>query len=106
MAWSQGIRPRRRLPVPLQLRLVRRRLGATAGYTLLGATVIPAGSADTERQIETIFRLARLRSAATPSFLVHLADAADRLGRPLRDSQVSHVHGGGEPAARSTGPGR
>lgn len=72
-------------------------LGATAAYTRLGATVIPAGSADTERQIDTIFRFGTTSVGGTPSFLLHIADVAERLGRDLRESAVRHVMVGGEP---------
>jgi phenylacetate-CoA ligase len=72
-------------------------LGATAGYTRLGATVIPGGSADTERQIDTIHRFGVTAVGGTPSFVLHLAETAQRLGRPLRDSAVRHVMVGGEP---------
>jgi phenylacetate-CoA ligase len=72
-------------------------LGTTAAYTRLGATVIPAGSADTERQIDTIFRYETTSVGATPSFLLHIADVAERLGVDLRDSKVRHIMVGGEP---------
>jgi phenylacetate-CoA ligase len=103
MAWSQGIRPGDVYQCLFSYAWFVGGLGATAGYTLLGATVIPAGSADTERQIETIFRFGTTAVGATPSFLVHLADAADRLGRPMRDSQVRYVMAGGEPGGAVDG---
>ena len=78
-------------------------LGATAGYTRLGATVLPAGSADTERQVDTIFRFGTTSVGGTPSFVLHIAEAAERLGRPLRESQVRHVMVGGEPGGAVDG---
>ncbi|MFJ7217849.1 phenylacetate--CoA ligase family protein [Amycolatopsis sp. NPDC098790] len=72
-------------------------LGATLGYTKLGATVIPGGSGDTDRQIDTIFRYGTTAIGGTPSFLLHLADRARELGRPLADSPVRRVMVGGEP---------
>lgn len=74
-------------------------LGATAGYQLIGSTVIPGGSGDTERQIETIFRYGTTAVSGTPSFMLHLAETAERLGTPLADSQVQRVQVGGEPGA-------
>jgi phenylacetate-CoA ligase len=59
--------------------------------------VIPGGSGDTERQIETLFRFATTDVGGTPSFLLHLAEAAQRLGRPLSDGPVQRVMVGGEP---------
>jgi len=72
-------------------------LGATAAYARLGATVIPAGSADTERQIDTIERYGTTSIGGTPSFLLHIADAAEQLGVDLHNSSVRHVMVGGEP---------
>ncbi|GAB3434798.1 phenylacetate--CoA ligase family protein [Actinophytocola sediminis] len=72
-------------------------LGGTLGYTRLGATVIPGGSGDTERQLDTIFRYGTTAVGGTPSFLLHLAARADSLGRPLAESGVRHVMVGGEP---------
>lgn len=72
-------------------------LGFTAGYSRIGATVIPAGAADTERQVDTIFRLGTTAVGGTPSFMLHMAETALRLGRPLTGSQVRSVTVGGEP---------
>ncbi|MCU1613151.1 MAG: Phenylacetate--CoA ligase [Frankiales bacterium] len=74
-------------------------LGGTAGYERIGATVIPAGSSDTERQIDTMFRYGTTAVSGTPSFMLHLAETAERLGTPLRDSTVSRIQVGGEPGA-------
>lgn len=72
-------------------------LGFTAGYGRVGATVIPGGAAETERQIDTIFRYGTTAVSGTPSFMLHLADTALRLGRPLSESAVRSVTVGGEP---------
>jgi len=74
-------------------------LGATAGYQLAGATCIPAGNLDTERQLRTIFRYGVTALSATPSFVAHLADAARALGRDPRASKVRTIMLGGEPGA-------
>lgn len=72
-------------------------LGFTAGYERIGATVIPAGAAETERQVDTIHRLGSTAVGGTPSFMLHMAETALRLGRPLADSKVRSVTVGGEP---------
>jgi phenylacetate-CoA ligase len=97
MAWSQGVRPGDVHQCLFSYAWFVGGLGATAGYTLLGATVLPAGSADTERQIDTIFRFGTTSVGGTPSFVLHIAETAEGLGRPLRDSAVRHVMVGGEP---------
>lgn len=103
MAWSQGVRGDDVYQCLFGYAWFVGGLGATAGYTLLGATVIPAGSADTERQIDTIFRFGTTAVGGTPSFLLHLAEAAERLGRPLTGSSVRCVMVGGEPGGSVEG---
>jgi phenylacetate-CoA ligase len=78
-------------------------LGFTSGYGRIGATVIPGGAADTERQVDTIFRYGTTAVAGTPSFMLHIADTAEALGRPLRESAVRSVTVGGEPGGAVPG---
>jgi phenylacetate-CoA ligase len=96
-AYSQGVRPGDVYQCLFSYAWFVGGLGATAGYTRLGATVIPGGSGDTERQIDTIHRYGVTAVGGTPSFLLHLAEAARHLGTPLRYSAVRHVMVGGEP---------
>jgi phenylacetate-CoA ligase len=74
-------------------------LGATAGYSRIGATVIPGGSSETERQIDVMFRYGTTAVSGTPSFMLHLAETAAALGRPLTESAVRRIQVGGEPGA-------
>ncbi|QRP43138.1 phenylacetate--CoA ligase family protein [Amycolatopsis sp. FDAARGOS 1241] len=74
-------------------------LGATLGYERLGATVLPGGSSETERQIETMFRYGTTAISGTPSFILHLAEAAEAKGTPLTGSAVRRIQVGGEPGA-------
>lgn len=78
-------------------------LGATLAAQHLGALVIPASSGDTERQIETIFYYGSQCVIGTPSFMSHLAEAAEKLGRDLTNSRVKMVCVGGEPGASIPG---
>ena len=78
-------------------------LGATLAAQHLGALVIPASSGDTERQIETIFQYGTHCVIGTPSFMAHVAEAAEKMGRDLRQSQVKMVCVGGEPGASIPG---
>ena len=96
-AYSQGVRPGDVYQCLFGFAWFVGGLGATLGYTRLGATVIPGGSGDTERQIDTIFRYGTTAVGGTPSFLLHLAERARQLGRPLAESAVRHVMVGGEP---------
>ncbi|GHF41379.1 phenylacetate-CoA ligase [Amycolatopsis bartoniae] len=96
-AYSQGVRPGDVYQCLFGFAWFVGGLGGTLGYTELGAAVIPGGSGDTERQIDTIFRYGTTAVGGTPSFLLHLAARARELGTPLSESGVRHVMVGGEP---------
>ena len=74
-------------------------LGATAGYQRVGAMVIPAGSQDTERQINTLFTYGSTVLCGTPSFITHLAEEVRKRGRDPAASTVRTIMMGGEPGA-------
>lgn len=74
-------------------------LGATAAATAVGASVIPGGSGDSRRQVETIFRFGTTAVMGTPSFLAHLVEVAAEMGLDLRRSAVRMLCLGGEPGA-------
>ncbi|MFJ9534449.1 phenylacetate--CoA ligase family protein [Herbaspirillum sp. NPDC101396] len=74
-------------------------LGATAGYQRAGAMVIPAGSQDTERQINTLFTYGSTVLCGTPSFITHLAEEVRKRGRDPFASTVRSIMMGGEPGA-------
>jgi phenylacetate-CoA ligase len=74
-------------------------LGGVAGYQRIGATCIPGGSVDSRRQVETIFEYGTTCVGGTPSFVLHIAEVADEMGRDLRESAVSKIMVGGEPGA-------
>jgi phenylacetate-CoA ligase len=77
------------------------------GYTLaaehIGALVIPGGSVDTKRQIETIRQYAPKAIAGTPSFMAHVAETATTMGVDLARSSVEMVCVGGEPGGSIPG---
>jgi phenylacetate-CoA ligase len=78
-------------------------LGFTAAAELIGALVVPGGSVDTKRQIETIRRYAPKAVAGTPSFMAHVAETAAEMGVDLARSSVEIVCAGGEPGASIPG---
>ena len=78
-------------------------LGATLAAQHMGCLVIPASSGDTERQIETIFQYGSQCVMGTPSFMAHVAETAEKLGRDLTSSKVKMVCVGGEPGASIPG---
>lgn len=74
-------------------------LGATAGYQRIGAMVVPAGSQDTERQIDILFTYGCTTLCGTPSFITYLAEEISKRGRNPADSTVRRIMMGGEPGA-------
>jgi phenylacetate-CoA ligase len=60
-------------------------LGLHYGAEKIGATVVPASVGNTERQIELMQDLRVTAIACTPSYLVHLGEAAKRMGVSIRD---------------------
>src|SRR5690606_3354777 len=70
-------------------------LGATAAAQRVGALVIPGSSGDTDRQIDTIFEYGTNCVIGTPSFMAHMAEAAQAKGRDLTKSNVHMVCVGG-----------
>lgn len=74
-------------------------LGATLACQRLGCTVLPGGSGETERQIEVMRAFGTTAVCGTPSFMLHLAETAERMGAPLTDNRVRRIQVGGEPGA-------
>lgn len=96
-AYAQGVRPGDIFQCLFTYTWFVGGLGATAGYQRLGATVIPAGSQETERQIRTIFEFGTTVLCGTPSFMIHLGEVALKLGFDPAASRVRSIMVGGEP---------
>lgn len=78
-------------------------LGASLAAQRLGALVIPGGSVDTRRQVETIETYRPRCVIGTPSFMAHIAETAQEMGVDLVNSSVDMVCVGGEPGASVPG---
>ena len=73
-------------------------LGLHYGGERLGATVIPASTGNTERQIELILDLKSTAVACTPSYFIHLLDVAKKMGVDIRkDTLLKTAVLGAEP---------
>jgi phenylacetate-CoA ligase len=96
-AYAQGVRPGDLFQCLFTYTWFVGGLGATAGYQRLGATVIPAGSQETERQIRTLFEFGTTVLCGTPSFMIHLGEVARSLGYDPAASKVHSITVGGEP---------
>lgn len=96
-AYSQGVRRSDIYQVLFGFSWFVGGLGGTLGYSKIGATVIPGGSSETERQIDVMAHYGTTAVSGTPSFLLHMAETAQKLGRPLTENQVRRIQVGGEP---------
>ena len=72
-------------------------LGVHGGVEELGATVIPIGGGQTDRQIDLLCDLESDALTCTPSYSLYLAERADERGVDLRDLPLSTVVVGAEP---------
>lgn len=77
-------------------------LGAHYAAERLGATVIPASTGNTERQIQLMRDLHVTFLAGTPSYYFHIADVCDQKGLDMhKDTNVRIGLAGGEPWSES-----
>ena len=73
-------------------------LGAHYGGERLGCAILPTGAGNTEKQIMLMKDLGVTAIACTPSYFLHLADVAARLGVDFRrDTKLKHGIFGAEP---------
>ncbi|NHX36467.1 MULTISPECIES: phenylacetate--CoA ligase PaaK [Halolamina] len=72
-------------------------LGLHYGVEELGATVIPIGGGQTQRQIELMADLESDVFTCTPSYALYLAETAEEMGHDPRDLPISTVIFGAEP---------
>ncbi|MBO4502597.1 MAG: phenylacetate--CoA ligase [Candidatus Methanomethylophilus sp.] len=77
-------------------------IGAHYAAEKVGATVVPAGTGNTERQIQLMQDLPVTCLAGTPSYMFHIADVCDQKGIDLRKAtKVRKALAGGEPWSES-----
>ncbi|WP_436344781.1 phenylacetate--CoA ligase PaaK [Natronorubrum sp. FCH18a] len=72
-------------------------LGLHYGIEELGATVIPIGGGQTQRQVELLQDLESDVLTCTPSYSLYLAETAAEMGIDIKDLPVSTVIFGAEP---------
>ena len=105
-SYSQGVRPHYVYQVLFGYPWFVGGLGVTASCERIGCTVLPGGSGETERQISVMHDFGTTAVSGTPSFMLHLAETAEKMGRPLSDSAVTRIQVGGEPGAGIPRPAR
>ncbi|MCL2786856.1 MAG: phenylacetate--CoA ligase, partial [Methanomassiliicoccaceae archaeon] len=73
-------------------------LGLHYGAERVGATVLPASTGSTERQLELMIDLDVTAIACTPSYLIHIGDVAKKMGIDFRrDTKLHKAVLGAEP---------
>jgi phenylacetate-CoA ligase len=72
-------------------------LGFHDAVERLGATVVPTGSGQTQRQVELIEDLESDALACTPSYALYVAETAEEMGHDPTDLSISTVVFGAEP---------
>ena len=72
-------------------------LGLHYGVEELGATVIPIGGGQTQRQVELMEDLESDAISCTPSYALYLAETAEEMGVDIRDLPLRVVIFGAEP---------
>jgi len=77
-------------------------LGVHYGAERIGATVLPIGTGNTDRQIQMMQDLPITVIAGTPSYMFHVADVCESRGISInRDTKVRLAIAGGEPWSES-----
>ncbi|HEV7872299.1 MAG: phenylacetate--CoA ligase [Modestobacter sp.] len=96
--WCAGFRPGDLVQVTFPFTMFFGGWGNVQALELLGAGCFPTGSmVPTERQIDFLHDLSVDAVIATPSYLAHLGQRAEELGRPVSGSTVGLALVGGEP---------
>ena len=97
--WAGGLRPDDIVQVSFPLSLFVGGWGLMSAAERIGATVLPLGGGETERQLTLMYDVGCTALCATPGYLLHLLDTARKLGRDPRKSPLRLGFFGGEPGA-------
>ncbi len=95
--WAAGVRPSDLCQNAYNMGLFTGGLGFLNGTETLGATLVPSGSGQTERQIILIQDFKTTVIYSTPSYALTIAEKAGELGVSLRESSLRIGVFGAEP---------
>jgi len=95
--WAAGVRPSDLCQNAYNMGLFTGGLGFLNGAETLGATLVPSGSGQTERQIILIQDFKTTVIFSTPSYALTIAEKAGELGINLRESSLRIGIFGAEP---------
>lgn len=97
IASAAGIEERDRVQMAFLYGMFTGGWGMHYGIERIGATVIPAGSGNTERHIEMMQDFATTGLVATPSYALYMAEVAERNGVDIKSLPLRVGLFGGEP---------
>ena len=97
--WGAGVRPTDIVQLAFPMSLFIGGWGLLGGSERLGATILPIGGSETQRHIELMYHLESSVLFATPSYCLHLLEAAQEMGRDTASSPLRIGVFGGEPGA-------
>ena len=92
--WATGLRPGDLLHNCFAYHFTPAGAMMETGALALGATVFPAGTGQTELQVQAAAALRPVAYAGTPDFLRAILEHADERGTDLGSFQMAHVTGG------------
>ena len=97
--WGAGVRPNDIVQLAFPMSLFIGGWGLLGGSQRLGATILPIGGSETQRHIDLMYHLGSTVIFATPSYCLHLLEAAQQSGKDSAASPLRVGVFGGEPGA-------
>ena len=94
---SGGLRPEHTVIISFTYGLFPGGFGLHYGVERVGASVVPASSGNTSRQLDLMQDLRPETMVCTPSYALYLADVARKEGIDPADLPLQYAHFGGEP---------
>mgnify|MGYP006283049163 FL=1 len=92
-----GLRPEHTVIISFTYGLFTGGFGLHYGVEQVGASVVPASSGNTSRQLDLLQDLQPETMVCTPSYALYLADVARQEGLDPADLPLQYAHFGGEP---------
>ena len=97
--YAQGIRPGGVFLMPAGYNMFIGFWGAHYAVEKVGGVVVPAGATPTDRRVAMIGDFACAHFMSTPSYALHMAEAAREAGIDPRSSSIRSTHHAAEPGA-------
>lgn len=95
--WAMGVRPSDRVHYVFPFGMFFGGWAMLMAAESVGATTFPIGLSETTRHLEMLDQLQSTVIEGTPSYMLHMAEVAERVGFDTRGSSVKRALVGGEP---------